>query len=390
MNGSPSESSTTSLCPDWHAAYAAYPVNSRFIWVNNCGTTPAGNPAVKAVSAFLESYSHSGILAEGVSYLDVQSDILRHLSEILAVETEELAVIHNTSEGMNLISHGLTFQSGDEILLLENEYPSNVYPWEHWRDKGVDLKFIPMAETPTDFLGNFMEALTARTRFVTLSAVHWCTGMPLPLRDIGALCRERDIRFAVDAAQGIGHVDLRPREWGIDYMAFSGWKWLLGPLGIGGLYAARERLAELRYPFKGTESVINDGKYLPYRQELKPHTGRYTYSTPNFNDWIYWRASLDFLAQLGFVAVRKRLHELASQLAAGLAHEGFRILSSGYSEPTAIVVVEKSGLDATRTVARLRERGIVAAERLGRLRFSPHVYNSPEQLQQVVIESARL
>ncbi len=376
--------------PDWQAAYAAYPVNSELIWVNNCGTTPSGAPAIEAVTRFLDSYSRQGVLTEDVSYSQVQADILGFLSALLGADSDELAIIHNTSEGMNFISHGLRLHAGDEILLLENEYPSNVYPWEHWKEKGVDLKFVPMAATPAGFLKNFSASVGSRTRCVALSSVHWCTGMPLPLREIGAICRERDIRFAVDAAQGAGHVELQPHDWGIDYMAFSGWKWLLGPLGIGGLYIARHRLAELRYPFKGTESVIQDGKYLPYRDTLKPNAGRYTYSTPNFIDWIYWRASLEFLSRLGFGAVRARLHELASLLASGLARGGFRILSSEYAEPTGIVVAEKSGLNAARAVVGLRNRGVIAAERLGRLRFSPHVYNSPEQMEKVVAEAVRL
>jgi cysteine desulfurase/selenocysteine lyase len=367
---------------DWDKVHSDFPVNDHLIWLNNCGTTPAGRPALEAVRRFLDGYSREGTAWGGKSYVGVKAAIYRRLADLLNASPDEFALVHNTAEGMNFISRGLSLSPGDEILLLENEYPSNVYPWEHWREKGVKLKMVPCGDGPDQFLSAFVTAITPQTRVAAFSAVHWCTGMPLPLEQIGRLCAEKGVDWVVDGSQGVGLRGIDARACRIGYMAFSAWKWLLGPLGLGAMFIARERLEGLKPVFKGTESVINDGEYLPYKTALKPTADRFVYSTGNFSDWIYFEASLDYLAGLGFDEVRARIDSLAGHLREGLRGIGF--VPAPIGAETGIVAVDKPGVDSGAAVRHLKSKGIVAAERLGRIRFSPHVYNSLSQLDETV------
>lgn len=370
---------------DWDSIYAAYPVNREMIWLNNCGTTPAGSHVVDAVSRFMEGYARKGMLTEAAGYSKVRQRIKFILSALLNCSPDELCLIHNTAEGMNFISHGLKLSAGDEVILLENEYPSNVYPWWHLRRKGVKLVTTPMGTTPDDFFRKFESSITAKTRAASLSAVHWCTGMPLPLSRIGRLCRQRGVDLVVDGAQGVGVQPLDVKKDGVGYMAFSAWKWLLGPLGLGVLYVSEERLDELDPIFIGTSSVVRESEYLPYKSELKPTADRFLVSTANFSDWVYFEAALDFLHHIGFAAVRERIFDLSEHLANGLRRIGFEILSDRFPDSSSgIVVCETPTIAANVVLQHLAENKIVAAERLGRIRFSPHVYNSTRQLDRVV------
>ncbi len=370
---------------NWQAVYDRYPVNGHLIWLNNCGTTPAGTHIVDAMTRFLQGYARRGTLTRTARYGDVQRRIKAILAPLLNCRADELGLIHHTAEGMNFISHGLGLREGDEILLLENEYPSNVYPWRHWARKGVVLKTVPMAETPAGFAENFRSAITPATRVAALSAVHWCTGMPLPLEEIGDACRRHGIDLVVDGAQGVGMRPIDVQACNIAYMAFPTWKWLMGPLGMGVLFIRRDRLEGLQPIFVGTESVVDDERYLPYRDELKPSTDRFTISTANFNDWVYFQAALEMLEEIGFEKVRQRLGELGEHLCNGLREAGCRLLSDAFAgDRSAICVFESPSETAERTLQRFQEAGIVAAERLGRVRLSPHIYNSFEQLDRVV------
>jgi cysteine desulfurase/selenocysteine lyase len=376
--------------PDWQAVHADFPVNGRLVWLNNCGISPPPGPVVTAMETHLRAYAERGVLGVPGEHA-VHATVRRRLSGLLGAEPEELSLIHNTAEGLTFISHGLELEPGDRILLLENEYPSNVYPWQHWRERGVALDFAPLAATPEAFLDGFTAALTPRTRVVSLSAVHWCTGMPLPLEPIGALCAARGIDFVVDAAQGVGLVPLDVRRLGVTAMAFSAWKWLLGPLGLGVLYVRRDRLATLRFPFKGTCSVVDDEVYLPYRDVLKPGTDRYVLSTPNFNDWVYFDASLAYLEGLGFPAVMARIRALAQHLAERLRGAGFVLTEDAFpGAGTGILAASKPGHDAHALVAALGREGVVAAARLDRVRLAPHVYLLPDQLDAVADRLAAL
>ena len=369
----------------WELAHNAYPVNQQLVWLNNCGTTPAGMHIVQAVSRFIKGYSENGVLTEAAKYHDTKQNIKAILSRLLNCDPDELCLIHNTAEGMNFISHGMHLAPGDEIILLENEYPSNVYPWFHWNKKGVNLRTAPVEMSPEAFFEQFSGMITDRTRVVSISVVHWCTGMPLPIEQVGALCRERGIDLVVDGAQGVGIQPIDVKKTGISYMAFSAWKWLLGPLGLGVLYVSNEKLEELDPIFIGTESVVRHEEYLPYKSELKPTADRFTFSTANFNDWVYFEAALKFLDDIGFEKVQQRIYELSVYLSQRLKQIGFQLLADRFpSHSTGIIACEKPGVPSHLIVEKLKENRVVAAERLGRIRFSPHVYILPHQLDNVV------
>ncbi len=328
---------------NWQSVYAAYPINARQVWLNNCGITPTGKHIVARMAAHFEQMAQSGPGADAASPA--------------------------------------------RLLLLENEYPSNGYRWEHWSARGVQLGFVPLARTAEAFLENFRRALTPRTRVAALSMVHWCTGLPLPIDSIAAICRERGILLVIDGSQGVGNVPIDFRRVAPAVLCFSAWKWLLGPLGLGALVIDPETLARLRMPFKGTDSVADPQSYLPYQSKLRASVDRYTYSTANYNDWVYFDESLRFLQQLGFEAVQARLLELTQRLWTGLSGLGFQSAYDHGEQPqSGILSVQKPGLDIETLCAGLTTRGIVARVRLEHLRLAPHVYLSPEQMDHSVEE----
>lgn len=372
---------------NWDTVHKAYPVNKELVWLNNCGTTPCGTHVIEAMTSFYNGYARKGVFTEECRYLDIRRRIKSILAPLLNCGPEELALIHNTAEGMNVISHGIDLKPGDEIILLENEYPSNVYPWQHWGDKDVRLQFAPMSDTPSQFLESFSDLVTPRTRLVSLSAVHWCSGMPLPLAAIGDICRKHQIIFVVDGAQGVGMQPIDVNKMGIDYMAFSAWKWLMGPLGLGVLYIDRQHLDGLTPTFMGTNSVVEAQTYLPYKTELDGTADRFTFSTASIADWVYFLSSLEFLGSIGFDVVRARIFELNAYLATVLEANGLTVISRQFPDaPTGITVCENNERfypSAAAAMNHLQQNGIIVAERLGRIRFSPHIYNSFDQMDRV-------
>jgi selenocysteine lyase/cysteine desulfurase len=123
----------------------------------------------------------------------------------------------------------------------------------------------------------------------------------------------------------------------------------------------------------------------PYQDTFKSTADRYTYSTANYSDWVYFAESLDWLDGFGFEAVRARIHQLTGELWQGLDAVGFRSAYARDSAPSSgILAVDKPGVDCHVLAQQLRTRGILAKERLGRLRLAPHIYVSSEQLRRTV------
>ncbi|MBN1412564.1 MAG: aminotransferase class V-fold PLP-dependent enzyme [Spirochaetales bacterium] len=366
---------------DWENIYPDFPVNKSMTWLNNCGTTPAMAPVVEEMKAYYEAYGNSGLfLPSKWSFGAVKLAIQKIIARLLNVMPSDVAVIHNTSEGMNFVSHGLKLKRGDELLLLENEYPSNVYPWEHWGKKGIVLKTVPSGASPDEFLSALERELNRHTRVICLSAVHWCTGMPLPVKEVAGICGERGILFMLDGAQGAGHVEI-DMNWGIHACAFSAWKWLLGPLGAGLLVIPERHLHNFGFVFKGTGSVVDDGRYLPYRDGIKPSAERYMISTANFADWVYLRTSLEYLERIGFPKVMERIYALSNLLASGLKDLGFSLAGDAFPEiRTGIVCGKSDKMESGVIVNELAQNKIIVRERLGWVRFAPHIYISEDRV----------
>ncbi|MDX1961122.1 MAG: aminotransferase class V-fold PLP-dependent enzyme [Leptospiraceae bacterium] len=367
---------------DWSYYSNLFPANEKTIWLNNCGTTPISTFAFSKVNEYLVEYSKFGTIHSFSIYSKIQKSIKSILASLLHCETDELAIIHNTSEGMNFISRGIELSSGDEILLLENEYPANVYPWDHWKEKAVQIHFVKLGRSQNEFLENLKSTITEKTKLVSFSAVHWGTGLPLPLKEIGVLCKDRNILFAVDGAQGIGHIPIDVQEMNISYLSASGWKWLLGPLGVGILYINSSK--PIKSIFKGTQSVSGSEVYLPYKNEFKPNAEKFEFSTPNFTDWVYFEASLNMLSELGFESVMKRINELSYYLYQGLESNGFTLALENPKELRGILSMSHSKVTSTEIHRKLLTQNIVVGDRIGFTRFSPHVYNTFEQLDRVI------
>ncbi len=375
----------------WRRVQADFPISRSRTWLNNSGMSPAGRHVLSAMEQYYRSSAEHGPGAAPYALGAVRKRLQALLSEVIGCAEEDIALVHNTAEGMNMISLGLRLEEGDELLLLEDEYPSNVYPWRHWQARGVTLRFVPMAESAAGFLESFASSLSPKVRVAALSAVHWCTGMPLPIAELAALCRARGVILVVDGTQGIGNVPFSMSAWGVSAVCFSAWKWLLGPLGLGVLAISPELLPRLEPIFLGPDAMADPLRQLPYQSELKPSVERFTYSTPNFADWIYLEASLGYLAEVGFQRVSERIFALADRLARGLAAHGFAFAyDRAAAAPSGIVVARRDGVDAAALAQALLAEGIVARERRGGLRLSPHIYVCEEQIDRAVETIARL
>ena len=353
------------------------------IWLNNCGVSAPPETIKKEMQRFFENYFEELYLSESFNYIKIKESIKQKLSSLIQCKESEVTLVHNTAEGMNNIALALDFKEGDEVLLLTDEYPSNVYPWAQlYKSKGVLTRFIPAERNPDLLFKRFKTMLTEKTKIVSVSAVHWVSGMPIPLEKMGKHCKENNVLFCVDGAQGVGHVPIDVKKMNIDFMAFSAWKWLMGPIGLAGFYVSEKFHDTLLPVFRGTSSVINDEQYFPYKSKLKPDADKYIYSTPSFADWVFFNSSLSYLNNLGFENVQKRIYELSNLMREMLLSLNFELPSSGFKEfSSGIVSARIIEMHSQKIAEQLQERGIHASLRKEYVRFSVHISNNEKQIE---------
>jgi selenocysteine lyase/cysteine desulfurase len=161
----------------------------------------------------------------------------------------------------------------------------------------------------------------------------------------------------------------------------------MGPVGVGIFYCSGHLLDRLSLTFVGTDTVVDAQNYLDYRLLPKPDASRFEFSTANVNDWIYLRASLELLNEIGFENVRLRVLALNTFLREGLERKGYAVLGSARPEKqSGILSFRRQGMDVRAKVAELSGRDIVVVERDGFIRVSPHVYNNEEDLERLLRE----
>lgn len=353
-------------------------------WLNNCGITPPSLSAKQAVTKYLENLHLNAFTKTDYIINNLNENIKSMLAECLDVDSSDLALIHNTAEGMNQFSHGLTLNSNDEIILLDEEYPSNYYPWKHFENKNCIIKKLSVTSFET-VVKNFEGLLTNKTKLAALSAVHWLSGTLLPLKEISKICKSKSITLVIDGAQGVGHVEIKPKQQGFSFMAFSAWKWLMGPSGLGVIYVDKNRIDDIKPSFIGTNSVITDEDYLPYTDQLKPDAERFNYSTPSFIDWVYFEAALKDLQEIGFDTVRQQLIARSKFLYDEIQNLGFDITHIDFDQAaSAIVTFKPKERPTTELIDYLKNNRIYAALRNDKVRISAHIFNRREQLSNVI------
>ena len=181
---------------------------------------------------------------ENARQVEAQDDLRQELAAFVNAAPGEVALTRNTTEGMSFIANGLDLRPGDEILCTFHEHPGGLEPWKiKAKRHGVVVKELPFpipATDPAELLNLFEDAITPRTRVISVSHVTFPTGCTLPVGQLAALARPRGILTLVDGAHAIGMMDLDMHELGIDFYASSPYKWAGAPVGTGFLYMRRE------------------------------------------------------------------------------------------------------------------------------------------------------
>jgi cysteine desulfurase/selenocysteine lyase len=285
----------------------------RLIYLDNAATTQKPKVVIDAITNYYTSYNsniHRAVhqLAEEATsaYEEVRQKVAKLIN---AQSVEEIVFTKNATESINLVANSWAKQKltkGDKVLTSEIEHHSNIVPWQLIAGEvGASVSYLNVRDDGLiDFDGYPSHLSDPSLKLVSISQMSNVLGSILPVRDMIKLAHERNIPVMIDAAQSVPHMKVDVQDLDCDFMAFSAHK-MLGPTGVGILFAKRELLEEMP-PFIGggdmikevhkDHTIFND---LPYKFEA---------GTPNIADVIGFGAAIDYLNDLGFKNIRE--HEI--------------------------------------------------------------------------------
>jgi selenocysteine lyase/cysteine desulfurase len=365
---------------NWSAFRAQFPVTAAWAFLDHAAVAPLPAPAVAALHHYAASLAAHGIAA--VAEWSARVAHVRALAARLinAPDVADVYFVPNTTHGIGVVAEGFPWRAGDNVVLAAEEYPANQYPWLNLAHRGVEVRAVPSRGSRV-VIDDLRAAMDGRTRVLTASAVQFASGFRADLDALGALCRERDVFFFVDAIQALGAFPVDVRRTPIDALAADGHKWLLGPEGAGFGYVRREWVDRLHPIGVGAFSVENSLAFSTIDFRLKPHAGRWEGGAYNLPGLTAFGASLELLLTAGVEHVERRVVELTDYLCARAPARGWSVFSArGPGEKSGIVSLAHPDRAPAEVVKRCKAAGVVVNARGGRVRVSPHAYNTPDEI----------
>jgi L-cysteine/cystine lyase len=249
---------------------------SAYLNTGSCGPLPIVAAEAMAELAQRELAIGRADISDFIAFLETMTQTRTALGKLFNVDPSTIALTHHTTEGMNIITWGLDWQPGDEVVTTTIEHPGGLYPLYMVRARqGVVLRFADVG-VGTDPLPAIERAFTSRTRLLVLSHVSYSSGARFPLKEIIQFAHSRNVMVAIDGAQSAGVLEIDLTALDVDFYAIPGQKWLCGPEGTGALYVRPDRLSDLQPTFVGYISFERHdwrGHYLPSAGAARFHTG---------------------------------------------------------------------------------------------------------------------
>ena len=360
-----------------------FPVTRNWIYMNHAGIAPISQCVYGAMDGMLRDLTHNG-MANLPEWDEVCTQTRESAARLIGANAAEIAFVKNTTEGILMVANGLAWRAGDNVVIPDRGFPANVYPWLNLRSEGVEVRRVPEVDGRIPLKG-LLNAVDERTRVLSVSSVEFASGFRHDLREIGRFCRERGVLFFVDVIQSLGVLTLDVTDAEIDFVSADAHKWLLGPEGIGVFYCSQHALPHLRVVNLGWANVVEPRNFLSYDTTLLSDAQRFECGTLNTVGIHGLRAGLELLHRVGIERIESRVLSLTDQLCAGLEEKGYRVVSSrAAGEKSGIVVFHHSRIATEAIYRKLCEARIVCAIRGGRIRLSPHFYNTEEEVDRVL------
>ncbi len=344
------------------------------------GETPILKSHRAAVDRFFDDKSH-GFAGRDEGLMGMLARCRQRAADLLGVDAADIAFLDSASDGVNQLAAGLDWRAGDNVVLEDIEYPSDIYPWARLERRGVEVRVARQWGTePT--LERIAALMDERTRVLSVSQVSYLTGRRYRLEDLAALCEETGTLLSVDATHAAGVVPVPARY--ADVLVSSCYKFLLGVHGAAIFYRNPRRLAHLEPQTVGWHSIAGARSVeAPTQFALAPDATRFEAGNPPFMALAVLDNALAYLSEIGIERIERLVLALGGKLRRALAARGLTLLTpedEAHRGPNICFLCP----DSAALVRALAERGVLVWGGDNRIRISLHAYNDESDIERLL------
>lgn len=361
--------------------------------LNHAASSPSPTPVIKDMIRFLE-----GSITNDPAFWtweEQKSAIVKpNIAKLLNASPDEIVFLRNGSEGINIVAHGLSFEKGDNVVISNLEFHSNVVPWLRLRkQKGIEVRITKVGKDLLLDPAAVEELVDEKTKLISITHVVNSIGTIQPAEEIGKIAKSHDTLFLLNAAMSVGCIPVDVKKIQCDFLCAPGRKWLRGPNGSGFLYIQSEAIEKVKPPFIGYGSSY----WLPENEdyEYQPQARRYEAGSYASVNNLGLGSAVEYALDIGIDEIEKRVRKLFS-----LAYEGLskipdvEVYGTSDMSRRAFIVMSIKGSNASLVSALLRNRRIIteAGDYITLMipkiigvddwmRVSPHYFNTEQEIE---------
>jgi len=360
-------------------------LKKNFIHLNHAAVGPWPKRTQLAIQNFAIDNAYQGSW-NYLKWLDTEKKLRIQLQSLInAPSWRDIALLKNTSEALSVVAYGISWNKGENIVISNEEFPSNHIVWESLRDKGVEVRYADLSDADTA-AQSLCDLCDKKTRLLAISSVQYSSGLKVDLNQLGEFCRSNEILFCVDAIQNIGAEIFDVQACQADFVVADGHKWMLGPEGVALFYCREEIRDSIKLNQFGWHMVENPGDYDKSDWHVAKNATRFECGSPNMLGIHGLQASLSLLLEVGMEIIEAKVKANANYLFEQLDNiSNIELLSpANEKNRTGIVCFKSNTVDNEQLFDFLTKHEIFCAKRGKGIRLSAHYYTPSNQLDKVL------
>jgi cysteine desulfurase / selenocysteine lyase len=363
----------------WAQMATLYPGTTDVAYLDSAAVGLLSTRVRDAMTAVLTEHQQSGIAA-APNWREHAGRVRASVARLVGGRADQVAFTQNTSTGLATVTNGLDWRDGDNVVVPAGEFPSNFYSWLQLRRRGVQVREVAMTDGRAR-VEDVLAAIDRRTRVLAISAVQYSSGYRYDLGVFGEACRDGEVLLVVDGTQAVGALVVDVEVVGIDVLAVSAHKWMLGPFGIGFTHLSERAMQRLTPSTVGWLSV-EDPFAFDHEPVLADDGRRFESGTENSAGIAGLGATVDLIHELDRQRVEDRVLDRAAELASMLEQAGMVVhLPDRRDRRSGIVIASSPSTPHEALHASLVSQGVRCSLRGNGLRFAPHYFTTGADLQ---------
>jgi len=361
----------------WDRIRENFPALKEIIYINTASIGLSPVQVTKTVEKWLEEKKYGNLYWR--KWYSETREAARLAAKLINANERNIAIIENTSIGINLIANSINWKKGENIVTNNLEFPTNIFPWQvQAKRHGLELR-VAQAKNGRIDIKEYEKLVDDKTKAIAISWVEFSNGFRHDLMALCELAEKHDAYLIVDGIQGIGALKLDVKKTPVDAVVTGAQKWLLGFPGAGFMYISDKLLDEMSISFGGW-LADKDPFNFEFREFTPDNSARrFELGTPAFISCIVLKTTLEYILKIGIDKIQERDLELAQYLIEK-ACKITKILSPTDDGKPMSPIVSVKVKNPQEVYEKLKAEKIIVASRRGGLRISPHFYNNKEDI----------